>query len=170
MLLRTPCKSCNEPMEKAYPVHDRIAFAQKYGEQTLLTCHKCGADHQYFPDEFKAVNDVKVRSIAFASAIVLSIICGFIGLTYLSDYKFTDRILSYLIFAAPLALFVLFIKSDTSAIRLFNRVKLKGHNVNSKIRSTSSKVRIAAVDNTVNTQTDILQQLPTDRKESQGKE
>ncbi len=166
MVLSTKCKSCNANFEQSFVVVDRIDLAQKHGEEMGMICKVCGADDIYAPDDFKAVNNVKVRQYAFAAAVVLSLISGTLALTFLNQHQFASLLLTYIIFAVPLVIFFIYIKHDTSAIRLFNRVKLKGHNVNAKMQSTRAKVNISKVSQKENIHTKKQQKLPSERKSS----
>lgn len=79
----------------------------------------------------------------------------------------------WFIFGAPLILFTLYVKNETSTNQLFNRLKLKGHTVDSKITSTASKVQIAKVEKKTSVQGTIHKMnkdnLPTNKRKKRGK-
>ncbi len=169
MLLSTTCKACKATIEQPFMVSDRIGLAQKHGEIIELTCAKCGADNTYSPDEFKAISNAKLRLNVFFIAVVTSAIGGLIAMFSFKFNSLPDYFLLFIILVAPLALFLFYIKNDIQGIRLFNRLKLKGHNVDSKISSTAKKVQIASVDKATSVQGKLAkmnkENLPSKRKD-----
>lgn len=74
MLLSVNCKTCDEKLENSYPVNDRIGLAQHLGDSIPLTCTECGANQNYHPDEFKAINNVPLRLKLFAIAMSVTVV------------------------------------------------------------------------------------------------
>lgn len=148
MILETKCKACSVRFENTYKVIDRIGFAQDYGRNQLLTCPECGADEEYDVDEFYAIKNLKfyrlLLMISGGLAFVLLIIC-LLSLDYFYNLSYFTTVSMVI---APFTIMLVYLRFDTSVLADFNRLKLKGHRMGSKISSSSSKDRIASVENT----------------------
>ena len=172
MLLYAKCKSCSERIEGKYLVKDRIGFAQDYGEDIMLTCTSCGADNEYFVDEFKARNNIKHYLIILYMAIGVSFISFTLCHLFKDYYELIDYIVTILLVVSPFSIMLVYFKIDSSFQNDFNRTKLRGRNANTKLTSTSELTKIARVENSHGPADGIRKgkstDLPSKRKEDRG--
>ena len=169
MILQATCQSCQNKIEKTFVVGDRVGLAKDYGESQVFTCVACSSDHNYHVDELVAIRNTRRNYILLGIAVGLSLIFSFI----FSFVFNTSNIIGFMIYItcslSPFVLLLGYLKFDTEQLRAFNKTKLKGRNVYSKMNSTSKKKSIATVKKSGSNPAQAFarvnkDKLPTDKK------
>lgn len=128
MNLITTCENCKQELRIWTFAQDRVELARQKGDQIALTCKKCSSTSKYPVDDFSAVPNRFLQSIA-----LLTFLMGTPLIIWLIWDVIWNLTMSYLILVAsglfliPVIIYGLILKNDRLRVNSFNRHRFKGH-------------------------------------------
>ncbi len=127
MRIITSCENCKQELETWTFAQDRVQLARQQGDQIELTCKNCNSTEKYPVDNFSAVPNRLLQTIA-----LLAFLIGTPLVIWLIWDVFWNLTMSYFIlvatglFLVPGIVYGLILKNDRTRVNAFNRHQFRG--------------------------------------------